>query len=125
MRLEVDYMLQNGIIEPSQSQWSSPCVLVPKAGGKCRFCTDIWKVNGMTRTGSYPIPWVDDCIDKIDHTKYMTKFELLKGYWQVPLSRHLSAFVTSDGLFQYQVVPFSIKNVPAIFNEGDLRTGWL
>ena len=96
---------------------------MPKADSTYRFCTDIRKVNGVTRTDSYPIPGVDDCIDKIGHTKYMSK--LLKGYWQVPLSRHLSAFVTSDGLFQYRVMLFSIKNVPGIFNEGDLRAGWL
>jgi len=107
IRQEVDYMLQNGIIEPSQSQWSSPCVLVPKADGTYRFCTDFCKVNSVTRTDSYPIPRVDDCIDKIGHAKYVSKFDLLKGYWQVPLSRRareLSAFVTPDGLFQYRVV---------------------
>ena len=74
-------MVQNGIIEPSQSLWSSPCVLVPKADGTYRFCTDFWKVNGVSRTDSYPILRVDDCIDKIGHAKYISKFDLLKGYW--------------------------------------------
>ena len=120
IRQEVDYMLQNGIIEPSQSQWSSPCVLVPKADGTYRFCTDFRKVNSVTRTDSYPIPRVDDCIDKIGHANYVSKFDLLKGYWQVPLSRRaqeLSAFVTPDGLFQYRVMPFSMKNAPATFQR--------
>jgi len=120
IRQEVDYMLQNGIIEPSQSQWSSPCVLVPKADGTYRFCTDFRKVNSVTRTDSYPIPRVDDCIDKIGHANYVSKFDLLKGYWQVPLSRRaqeLSAFVTPDGLFQYRVMPFGMKNAPATFQR--------
>jgi len=109
-------MLQNGIIERSQSQWSSPCVLVLKVDSMYRFCTDIRKVNGMTRTDSYPIPGVDDCIDKIGHTKYMSK--LLKGYWQVPLSRNLLAFERPMGYF-------SIESCHLALKKGDLRTGWL
>ena len=88
MRNEVEYMLQNGLIEPSQSQWSSPCVLVPKSGGTYRFCTDFRKVNSFTKTDSYPIPRIDDCIDRIGHSKYVSKFDLLKGYWQVPLTTY-------------------------------------
>ena len=77
-----------------------------------RFCIDFRKVNGVARTDSYPIPRVDDCIDKIGHAKYVSKFDLMKGYWQVPLSRQaqeLSAFVTRNGLFQYRVMPYGMK----------------
>ena len=50
----------------------------------------------------------------------MSKFNLLKGYWQVPLSEYakeLSAFVTPDGLFQYTVMPFGMRNAPATFQR--------
>ncbi|XP_065894244.1 uncharacterized protein [Dysidea avara] len=120
MRNEIEYMLRNGIIEPSQSQWSSPCVLVPKSDGTYRFCTDFRKLNGVSKTDSYPIPRVDDCIDRIGHAKYVSIFDLLKGYWQVPLTRRaqeLSAFATPDGLFQYCVMPFGMKNAPATFQR--------
>ena len=53
---------------------------------------------------SFPIPRMDDCIDKIGNTKYVTKLDLLKGFWQVPLTDHakeVSAFVTPNGLYQY------------------------
>ena len=53
IRQEVDYMLKDGIIELSQSQWSSPCVLVPKADGTYRFCTDFRKFNSVSKTDSY------------------------------------------------------------------------
>ena len=57
MRNEVDdYMFQNGTIEPSKGQWSSPCVLVPKSDGIYCFCTDFRKVNSVTKTDSYLIP---------------------------------------------------------------------
>ena len=63
LRKEIEYMLQHGIIEPSQSKWSSPCILVPKKDGIYRFCTDLCKVNLVTKIDSFPIPRVEDCID--------------------------------------------------------------
>jgi hypothetical protein len=52
---------------------------------------------------------VDDCIDKIGPAKYVTKLDLLKGYWQIPLTeraKKISAFVVLSGLYQYKVMPF-------------------
>ena len=120
MRKEIQYMLENDIIEPSNSEWISPCILVPKPGGTYRVCTDFRKVNSVTTTDYYPIPRIDDCIDKIGSAKFVSKFDLLKGYWQVPLTekaREVSAFVTPDGLYQYKVMPIGMKNAPATFQR--------
>ena len=117
---EIKYMLENNIIEPSQSEWSSPCVLVPKADGTFRFCTDFRKLNTVTKTDSYPLPRVEDCIDRVGKAQYVTTFDLLKGYWQIPLTeraKKLSAFVTPRGLYQYRVMPFGMKNAPATFQR--------
>ena len=117
---EVEYMLKHNIIRPSSSSWSSPCVLVPKPNGSVRFCTDYRKVNAITKTDVFPIPRVDDCIDRIGSAKYLTKMDLLKGYWCVPLTergREISAFVTSSGLYEYNVLPFGMKNAPATFQR--------
>ena len=94
---EVQYMLENDIIEESQSNWSSPCILVPKHDGGFRFCTDFRKVNDKTKSDSFPIPRIADCIDQIGNAKFVSTFDMLKGYWQVPLTRRareISAFVT-------------------------------
>jgi hypothetical protein len=56
LRSEVKYMLDNDIIEKSKSDWSSPCILVPKPDGTYRLCMDFRKVNSVTKTDSYPIP---------------------------------------------------------------------
>ena len=69
LRKEVDYMLEQGITESSQSNWSSPCLLVPKNDGSYCFCIDYRKVNSVTRLDSYPIPRVEDCIDRIGRAK--------------------------------------------------------
>lgn len=120
LKEEVKYLLENDFIEPSSSSWSSPCILVPKPDGSYRMCTDYRKVNSVTKTDTFPIPRMDDCIDKLGKAKYVTKFDLLKGFWQVPLTdraKEISAFVTPEGLYQYKVMPFGMKNSPATFQR--------
>ena len=120
LKKEVQYLLDNDFIEPSQSNWSSPCILVPKPDQSYRMCTDFRKLNSVTKTDTYPIPRIDDCIDKIGKAKYVTKIDLLKGFYQVPLSeraKELSAFVTPSGLYQYKVMAFGMKNAPATFQR--------
>ena len=120
LQKEIQHMLDNGIIEPSNSSWSSPCILVPKPNGTFRFCTDYRKVNAVTKTDSFPIPQIEDCIDKVGRAEYVSKFDLLKGYWQVPLTaraKEISAFVTPNGFYQYTVTPFGMKNSPATFQR--------
>ena len=73
-------MLEHGIVEPSQSPWSSPCVLVPKADGTWRFCTDFREVNCVTKSDYFPLPKIEDCIDCIGNSQFVSKFDLLKGY---------------------------------------------
>ena len=101
LREEIQYLLDNDFIEPSQSDWSSPCIPVPKPDGTFRMCTDFRKVNSVSKTDSFPVPRMDGCIDNIGQAKYVTKFDLLKGFWQIPLTdraKEISAFITPDGL---------------------------
>ena len=97
-------MLENDIIEPSYSPWSSPCILVTKADGTWRFVTDYRKVNELTKADSLPIPRIDDCIDQIGQSKYVTKLDCMKGYWQIKLTdrgKEISAFATPDSVLAY------------------------
>ena len=72
LQWEVMYMLDSGLIEPSHSAWSSPCLLVPKSDGSVRFCTDF----RMTKADSFLLPRIEDCIDQVGHSKYVSKFDL-------------------------------------------------
>ena len=117
---EVSYLLKNDLIERSRSNWSSPCLLVPKPDGTFRMCTDYRKLNAITKTDTYPLPRIDDCIDRVGSAKVVSKFDLLKGFWQVPLTtraKELSAFVTPRGSYQYKVMLFGMKNSPATFQR--------
>ncbi len=63
---------------------------------------------------------MEDCIDRIGNAKFVTKLDLLKGYWQVPLTEHaseISAFATPDAFLQYKVLAFGLKNAPATFQR--------
>ena len=120
LRNEIQCLLDNDFIEPSQNDWSSPCILVPKPDGTFRMCTGHRKVNYVTKIDSFPVPRIDDCIDNIGQAKYVTKFDLLNGFWQIPLRdrvKEVSVFVTHDGLYQYKVMPFGMKNYPATFQR--------
>ena len=97
-------MLKNDIMEPSNNDWSSPCILVPKTDGTYRLCTDFRKVNSVTKTDSYPIPRIDDCIDKIGSAKFVSKFDLLKGYYSTDYSQQLE-------------ILFSLSNSPSFARD--------
>ena len=97
---EVKYMLENNIAVPS----ASPYLLVEKNLISHHYDADFHKVNAVTKPDSYPLPRVEDCIDQVGAAKYVSKFDLLKGYWQVPLTpraHEISAFITPSGLFSY------------------------
>ena len=68
-RLEVqkllNEMLKNDVIQPSNSPWSSPIILVHKKDGSVRFCVDYRRVNAVTRKDAYPLPRVDDLLDNL------------------------------------------------------------
>ncbi|KAL0153990.1 hypothetical protein M9458_050705, partial [Cirrhinus mrigala] len=120
MERETRYLVENGLAVPSCSPWCSPCLLVPKPDGTSRFCTDYRKVNQLTKSHSYPLPRMEDCVDRVGKAKFVTKLDLLKGYWQVPLTERaseISAFVTPDAFLQYKVLPFGLKNAPATFQR--------
>lgn len=101
MKEEVDYLVREGLAKPSSSPWSSPCLLVPKSDGNYRFCTDYRKINAVTVPDCFPLPRMEDCIDNLGSAQFVSKLDLLKGYWQVPLTpraSEISAFVTPDSV---------------------------
>ena len=93
---------------------------MPKPDGIFRTCTDYKKVNSVTKTDSFPVPRMDDCIDNTGQAKCVTNFDLLKGFLQIPLTdraKDISAFVTPDGHYQYKFMPFGMKISPATFQR--------
>ena len=113
-------MLQKGIIRESVSPWSSPVVLVKKKDGSFRCCVDLRKVDALTRKDSFPMPLVSDTLDALSGTKYFSTLDLKSGYWQIemhPESREKTAFVTHNGLYEFNVMPFGLTNSGASFQR--------
>ena len=117
---ELEMMLKLGVIEDSYSPWSSPIVIVPKPDGTLRFCNDFRKLNELSRFDAYPMPRVDELIERLGPARFVSTLDLTKGYWQVPLTSRAkpkTAFSTPDGLFQYTVLPFGVHGAPATFQR--------
>ena len=68
----------------------------------------------------YPESQTVYIVDQIGNAKFVSTFDILKGYWQVPLTQRahkISMFVTPSGLYQHKVMPFGMKNTPATFQR--------
>lgn len=117
---EVINMKQNNIIRDSKSPWTSPVVLVRKKDETTRFCIDYRKLNAITKKDVYPMPRVDDTLEKLAGMKLFTTLDLASGYWQVEVEekdKEKTAFICSLGLFEFNVMPFGLCNAPATFQR--------
>ncbi|XP_076043873.1 uncharacterized protein LOC143026963 [Oratosquilla oratoria] len=120
LRKEVNSLIDQGIIEPSHSPRSSPCILIPKSNNTYRLEVDYRKVNEKTKADAYPLPRIEDIIDNLGTATYLTKLDFLHGFYQISLhpdAKEITAFVTPDGLYHFNVMPFGLRNSPATYQR--------
>ena len=113
-------MLKENIIVPSSSPWAAPIVLVDKPDGSIRFCVDYRKLNSLTVPDLYPLPRMDDIIECLATSQYISIIDLSSGYWQICLeekSRDKSSFINQVGIYHVKRLPFGLKNTEATFQR--------
>ena len=113
----VQEMLEQRVIEPSESPWVNPIVPVQKRDGRVRFCVDYRKLNPVTKLDEFPLPRIDDTLDHLTGSRHFSTLHLASGYWQVELDpsfKEKTAFTTYSGLWK---MPFGLLNAPVTFQR--------
>ena len=120
VKTEIERMISQDVIRPSESPWASPVVIVKKKDGSFRFCVDYRKLNGVTEKDAFPLPRVEENLDALSGNTWFTSLDLASGYWQVMMAeedRPKTAFATKYGLFEFNTMPFGLCNAPATFQR--------
>lgn len=116
----IDDLLEKRIIQESESEYASPILLVKKKDGRDRLCVDYRALNQIIEKERYPLPLIEDQIDRLGKAKYYIAIDMNNGFYQIaiePESTKYTAFVTPDGHFEFLKMPFGICNGPSVFQK--------
>ena len=118
VKRQIAEFLAKGWITPSCSPWGAPLLFVPKKDGGLRMVIDYRAINKLTVANRYPLPRIDDLLDKLQGMQFATCLDLASGYYQIPINEEdqpKTAFSTPMGLYEFKVLPMGLSNSPATF----------
>jgi hypothetical protein len=115
---QIRKLIANGWVTESNSRFAMPIIFLKHPDGRLRMCVDYHGLNTITERDCYPLPYIDDLLDKLHGSHYFTKLDLSSGYHQLrirPDDRHKTVFITPEGLYEWWVILFGLTNAPAAF----------
>ena len=114
-------MLEAGVIHPSQSPLYNAIVLVHKKDRGLCFCIDLFKLNARTKKDSYPLPQIQEVIESLVGTGYLSCLDLKAGFWQIMMDDASKQYITftvgNIGFFECECMLFRLCNTPATFQR--------
>ncbi|GJS90494.1 putative reverse transcriptase domain-containing protein [Tanacetum coccineum] len=117
---QLQELSDRGFIRPSTSPWGAPVLFVKKKDGSFRMCINYRELNKLTIKNRYPLPRIDDLFDQLQGSSVYSKIDLRSGYHQLRVRDEdipKTAFRTRYGHYEFQVMPFSLTNAPAVFMD--------
>ena len=120
LKKQLEELKSKGLIQPSNSSYAAPVLFVKKKDGTWRMVVDYRGLNRITVKYRYPIPRIDDLLDRLRGAKVFSLIDLKSGYHQLRIKkedRHKTAFVTRLGAFEFLTMPFGLTNAPASFSR--------
>jgi hypothetical protein len=121
MNIKLNRMMEARIIEiVEESEWISPMVIQYKKTGEIRICVGLRKLNNAYLHDPFPTPFTDEVLDNVGGQEVYSFTNGFSGYHQIRIAKedcHKTMFTTKWGSYQYTVMPFGLKNSPAIFSR--------